>query len=625
MFDFKQKWNKAGRNSSTFIESNRNWLETKLSFPNFPTSLQKTGRPITVFAECSENSKRQKTAGLRKTNTLDEICYAAQMELRKAGNVQASKLVKEILASPAMASKYIDAYKNSKEMNNTYLPPEEALSVLVEAKLSRNQYHIIRQKDKNKFPSYKVIQKAKFACYPDNISVTSMSAEVPLKSLLEHTTKRILLLQKDVLHKFDRQDLANLVLVLKWGFDGSSGQRNYKQKFNNENDSDSSAFVSWLVPIKLVVGSPKTQDPQKIVWQNPCPSSPRYCRPIRIRFTRESIEVSKQEQNDIETQIKLLGEISFQINDFTLIVHFFLILAMIDGKIRNALTENKSTQKCYVCLHGQKDFNNIDLMLAVKCDPRMYQFSLPVLHSRIRCFEYLLHLAYKLPVKLWQVRNQDDKSLVAKNKKRIQQEFKLELGLIIDQPKPGYGSSNDGNTARRFFENAEITSKITHIDINIIKKFSVILEVISSYYNINTKLFTNYCLETARLLVKTFPWYYITPTVHLILIHGPDVIKNGIVPVGQLSEEAAESRNKDIKQYRERFTRKISRIKTNEDLFKRLLLSSDPMITGIRKISKFGKNKNFSSEALSMLLPLNNKCFLSKESSDESDSNSDSE
>lgn len=36
-------------------------------------------------------------------------------------------------------------------------------------------------------------------------------------------------------------------------------------------------------------------------------------------------------------------------------------------------------------------------------------------------------------------------------KTKIQDDFRKRLGLLIDVPKPGFGSSNDGNTARRFF------------------------------------------------------------------------------------------------------------------------------------------------------------------------------
>lgn len=55
------------------------------------------------------------------------------------------------------------------------------------------------------------------------------------------------------------------------------------------------------------------------------------------------------------------------------------------------------------------------------------------------------------------------------------------------------------------------------------------------------------------------------------------------IAIGQLSEEASEARNKDIKKYRQNFTRKSSRINTNTDLLHRLLISSDPYICSLRK------------------------------------------
>lgn len=68
-------------------------------------------------------------------------------------------------------------------------------------------------------------------------------------------------------------------------------------------------------------------------------------------------------------------------------------------------------------------------------------------------------------------------------------------------------------------------------------------------------------------------------SVHKILIHGASVIEHAILPIGELSEEAQEAKNKDIRRFREYHTRKSSKLKNNEDLFKRLLLSSDPYIS----------------------------------------------
>jgi hypothetical protein len=49
-------------------------------------------------------------------------------------------------------------------------------------------------------------------------------------------------------------------------------------------------------------------------------------------------------------------------------------------------------------------------------------------------------------------------------------------------------------------------------------------------------------------------------SVHKILIHGAIIITEAMLPIGQISEEAQESRNKDLKQFREFHARKMSRV-----------------------------------------------------------------
>lgn len=72
-------------------------------------------------------------------------------------------------------------------------------------------------------------------------------------------------------------------------------------------------------------------------------------------------------------------------------------------------------------------------------------------------------------------------------------------------------------------------------------------------------------------------------TVHKILIHGKDIIDAAVLPIGMLSEEAEEARNKDYRNYRLMFSRKCSRTATNTDVFHRLLESSDPYISSLRR------------------------------------------
>lgn len=95
-----------------------------------------------------------------------------------------------------------------------------------------------------------------------------------------------------------------------------------------------------------------------------------------------------------------------------------------------------------------------------------------------------------------------------------------------------------------------------------------------------------------------------------------------MIPIGQLSEEALESRNKDVKQYRLNHTRKNSRKATNTDLLHRLLEFSDPLITSLRQLPK--KTKLPLSKDAKCLLVINDDSSStdSDDTSNESDNSS---
>ena len=116
-------------------------------------------------------------------------------------------------------------------------------------------------------------------------------------------------------------------------------------------------------------------------------------------------------------------------------------------------------------------------------------------------------MSYKLTTEKWQARREEDKKNVKIPKEEIQTQFRRKLGLIVDRLKPGYGSSNDGNTARRFFQNAAISAETTGVDENLIHRFHVILQVISSTFDIDNEKFKDYCVNTAHLFVALYPWY----------------------------------------------------------------------------------------------------------------------
>ncbi|XP_071581303.1 uncharacterized protein [Temnothorax nylanderi] len=602
----RAKWQKAKRTMKFFLQKNENWLEVNMSFPirSDTDKLSVRGRPSLDFGSSSERSKRRKTEDLRRNFTTEELSYATQMSLRSSGNLHSAQVVKDVTTSPTRALLYKKAFQTTVE---TTLSANVALSIMVEAKLTKKQYNIIRSSMKKHncrlYPNYNAVRAAKELCYPPrfSITITESSADIKLQDLLDHTCERLLFTQREVIRSLNTEMFIKADLICKWGCNESPGQSEYKQKFNDKSTSDANVFLTSLVPLQLKFAE-SNNETEIIIWKNPRPSSPRFCRPIRLQFLHEDTQSTVNEVEFIEQQITSLVPFEIVIDGKEITVNYQMLFTITDGKVCNAVTSTPSTLRCYLCGATSKDFNNIDKILTRDVEETNLCFGMSTLHAWIRLFECLLHLSYKLSLKKWQARTKDEKELISQRKADIQKGFRSELGLIVDRPTPGYGSTNDGTTARCFFKNSAITALITGLNEEIIKRFHIILQAISSGHDIDVDNYKKYALETAKMFVSEYPWYNMPTTVHKLLIHGPQIIASALLPIGQLSEEAREA-CKDVKKYREGFSRKCSREKTMEDVLNWLLVSSDPYISSLRKLPK-KKLKELSPEAIQLLLSL---------------------
>lgn len=610
--EIKQRWTKAHYKEDKFIKNNQCWLEGTFEIPVVDTQ-KRPGRPSKSFEDASERSKRRKTKELRSNFEKDLIIHAAKVELGKSGKKDASNVLKDITSSPTRATKYKKAFYHLKSgKGQPSLTPMQALQMFVDADLTRGQYEIIRKTNKKFFPCYSALQKAKKKCYPpqESCTVTSTSAEAQLQPLIDVTVRRLSEYLEEVLITLKEQERECLTIISKWGCDGSQ-QSQFKQKLDNDTDSDSNIFQSCFVPLQLVCGDSN----EKVLWNNPTPSSPRFCRPIRFRFIKETNDVTEEEIRYVKNAISSLVPTEVDIAGTKFLIKNTFIMTMVDGKVCNAATGTKSTSRCYICGATSKDFNKLDYSREVNF--AALEFGISVLHARIRIFECILHLAYKLQVKKYMGRkSKEEKDLEEQTKKEIQKRFRTETGLIIDMPKSNFGNTNDGNTSRRFFENPRLAAEITGISYELIYRLKVILEAISSGFKIDPVKYDQYASETARIYVDLYDWHPMTPTLHKILVHGAIIIENALLPIGQLSEEAAEARNKHFRCYRQDFARKFSREMCNQDIFNRLLLSSDPLLSSTRTIKK-RKAETFLPETLAM--------FLSAESITGTENSSDSD
>lgn len=599
-----EKWESSGKRRDRFLTKNSEWMSGDFTFkasihlstPSSSSKVSIPGRPSTDFTAASERTKRRRVEDLLHTRDVNQLVAAAEISARLSGHRNLASVIKEASHSPEKCQVMRRSMGVREE--SRCLSKEEALAYYVDAKSTTHSYKQTRKwsirAGHQVFPSFHSVRQAKIECYPpkEQISINETRAEIKLQAVLNKTAERLICAQREVLKSVHPGSL--LFLVSKWGCDGSSGHSTYKQKFTNSEDTDEFLFVFSFVPLQLRDNS------GNVVWQNPRPSSTMYCRPIKFIFSKETTDFTVTETNKILEEINQLVPTIGNVDGKEVSVKHELLFTMIDGKVCNAMTETSSAQKCYICGATPKFMNDESREFMV--NKENLGFGISPLHAWIRSFECLLHISYRLEVKKWQVRDESDKENVKQRSARIQERFKVEMGLIVDKPKPGFGNTNDGNTARRFFENPEQASDITGVDVTLIKNFGTILRTLASGYDIDVVKFNSFTQDTKKLYLSLYSWYYMPVTVHKILVHSVDIVKSALLPIGQLSEEAQEARNKDYRRFREHNTRKRSRIATNRDLLNMLLITSDPVINDLREVPKKPTRK-LPSEVLELIIP----------------------
>ncbi|CAF1142702.1 unnamed protein product [Brachionus calyciflorus] len=273
-------------------------------------------------------------------------------------------------------------------------------------------------------------------------------------------------------------------------------------------------------------------------------------------------------------------------------IKFELNLTMLDGKAINAITNNTLTRTCYICNATPTQMNQKQVLENLVPDLNSLKFGFSALHAYIRCFECILHISYRLPIKKWQIRGSTAENKCLARKKILQEKFWSKLGLLVDFPKDsGYGNTNDGNTARRAFQNYKVFAEITDVNQELIWRLFNVLCLVNSSYSFNLQKFKVYCDQTYDLYVKEYQWFYMPVSMHKLLVHSAQIIPNFDLPIGFYTEEAQEARNKDNKYIRLNHTRKINRKTTLTDQFNFLHVTSDPVISTLRMSFKRTKKK----------------------------------
>ena len=161
--------------------------------------------------------------------------------------------------------------------------------------------------------------------------------------------------------------------------------------------------------------------------------------------------------------------------------------------------------------------------------------------------------------------------------------------------------STTGNLVRRCLKRVDDTEKDflywilsvvssqSHPNLTLIyNNLGAILRINNSSRRVDTERLGEICRETYQCILTNFSLVHITPTLHKLLAHAPQIISdyNEGFGLGDLSEEGIEACNKLIRRNRERLSRNFSFEDNIKDVFVRLISQSDPILKSYRVVRK---------------------------------------
>lgn len=601
---FKQYWKNSRYDWKKFLKSRTIWLNSDFDYEflcdrktGTPT---KRGRKEIPFNFKSVRSKQEavlKICSIGK-HDVNLLLKATIRSGKKAGKKELALSLQQLIEKGNSGGD-----EKFKKMSST-----EAVALLIDADLSQKQYHMLRMRTLNCgvdiIPPYRYVQTEKKNCLPLTIEITATKASVRLQSMQNHTAKRIIDMKLDEIESYmsDKKiESMTCTLKNKCGFDGSSSQSRYNQQIDDFSTDDSNIYAITTTPLVL-------ESSEFVVWKNPCPSSVRFCRPLSLEFVKETKDLNVRTKQNIDMEIESLENFVYILpSGKSITMSYELYLTMVDGKVVSHITNQSSFQRCTCCSATPKQMNQIENLTngTFDADPSTLAYGISPLHCWIRSFETVLHISYRLSIKKWQVRTEEDKLSVKNRKLLVQAEFVDKFNMRVDMPTAGgSGNSNTGNVARRAFSDPQLLSTILNIDCTLLTRLYMILIAISCEYTLDPEKFKSYCHDTFKIYLQHYDWFPTPSSFHRLLIHGAEIAAKSPFPLGMMSEEAAEARNKFYRNDRQHHARKTSREDNLRDVFTRQLVSSDPIISDfdILRRQKSLKKKRLPKDVRDLLL-----------------------
>ncbi|KAF2878668.1 hypothetical protein ILUMI_27505 [Ignelater luminosus] len=256
------------------IRKNSEWLSGEFEFPKFVSTINTRlhlVRPTLPYQTKSTRSQRRDAAKLSSENQQQTglIMKAVGIAARATETSDLAAELKEVFKSPTRPPKIRKTLLNSEKFPISF-NAEKALTFLLD----------------NNF--------RKLACKPLGLEVDATTAKIPLDSLLEHTAKRIVSLQKEVIIRHCNE------------------QSLYKQKFPDSQEFSknfkATLFATTTIPLRLISLS------GNILWNNQTPQSVRFCDYAKetknhVLKEKKSIDEEISKLKDVERHLILLYQV----------------------------------------------------------------------------------------------------------------------------------------------------------------------------------------------------------------------------------------------------------------------------------------------------------------------------
>ena len=169
---------------------------------------------------------------------------------------------------------------------------------------------------------------------------------------------------------------------------------------------------------------------------------------MKLEFVKENYEVIHQEFERMAEEIDNIHPTIIE----DIIVFLEFIQTMVDGKVTQTLSRNKASSTCTICVPPTTISQMNDLSSIKKKTPsqEMLRYGISPLHLYLNSLDLVLHLEYRIEIKVWRVMKKDHKSYAKKRKKAIQKSLKEKLAVNVDMPTQGKGNTNTGRNTFLF-------------------------------------------------------------------------------------------------------------------------------------------------------------------------------